>query len=67
MAKISQKEVYCNAVIDTDGGTISEINEDSMAVYGINELFERWNGIEGLTITIEGSYPLPEWKERDEI
>lgn len=53
MAKSSTSIVFKNAVICKKDNTITEVNKDDTCVYSLSKLIERWDGIEGLSISIK--------------
>ena len=46
-------EVFANAVIDLSDMTITEIHSDGVQVHSLEDLLDRWDGLEGVTLTIE--------------
>lgn len=63
MAATEKRECYCNAVIDATDMTITEYGLDDTQVHSIADICKRWHGIEGVTITISATAPLPGNKE----
>ena len=54
MAKFSKSITYKNAVIDLEKDLITENpSKDVINFYKLSKVFEDWNGIEGITITIK--------------
>lgn len=54
MAKKNSGETYNKATIDKEAGTITEyLPKEEVNVYSINDLIDRWNGIEGITLSIK--------------
>jgi hypothetical protein len=53
MAKKNLGETYSKAKIDKEAGTITEYLKDETNVYSIQELIDRWDGIEGITLSIK--------------
>lgn len=59
MAEATRSERFTNAVIDAGSMTITEVAADAMKTYSLEELLERWNGLNNVTLTISCSIPLP--------
>lgn len=59
MALAVKSESFTNAVIDTKDMTITEFSEDSVRTFSLTELFKRWDGVVGVSLTICRSVPLP--------
>jgi len=59
MADLTRNETFTNAIIDARDMTITEYNNDSVRCYSIRELLNRWDGVVGITLTIQRSIPLP--------
>ena len=59
MADLLRKETFRNAIVDAIDRTITEYGEDSVHCYSIDELIKRWDGVVGITLTIQSSIPLP--------
>lgn len=59
MAAVEKLEFYCNAVIDANDMTITEYDPDDAQVHNIADICKRWHGVEGVTITISATTPLP--------
>ena len=54
MAKFSKSITYKNAVIDLEKDLITETPaKDVINFYKLSKVFEDWDGIEGITITIK--------------
>ena len=63
MAAVEKLEFYCNAIIDVEDMTITECDPDNTQVHSIADICKRWHGVEGVTITISATTPLPGKKE----
>lgn len=53
MAKRNQTESYKKAMIDYENMEITEYEKDSINTYSIHTILKRWNGVEGITLTIK--------------
>lgn len=53
MAQFKKSVFYKNAVIDAEAGTLTEDCPDGEVVHQISEILNEWNGIEGITLTIQ--------------
>lgn len=45
-------ETFKNATIDTEKGVIVEETKEGCLVYNLQNVLDKWNGVEGLTISI---------------
>ena len=63
MAKTTKTTTFSKAVINTDDMTITECDPDNVQTHLISDICRRWHGIEGVTITISATTPLPGKKE----
>lgn len=59
MAELVRKETYENAIIDAKDMTITEYGDDRVMCYSILELIKRWDGVVGITLSIQRNIPLP--------
>lgn len=59
MAKSSMRDCYKNAVIDIDEMTLMEIDKEEERVYDLRKILEKWNKVEGITITISKDSEIP--------
>lgn len=59
MAKVSRKESFTKAKIDSEDGTITEYLKDDTKVYKIYDLLNRWNGVENVNISISTDDEIP--------
>ena len=59
MADSLRTEIFKNAVIDLSDGTITEYKDDRVSCYDIQQFLKRWDGVIGVTITIQREIPLP--------
>lgn len=54
MARRNQAETYKKAMIDYKNMEIVEIDKDELIrTYDIHKILQRWDGIEGITLTIK--------------
>lgn len=66
MSMVVKSESFENAIIDTSDMTITEYDTDSVRTYSLLELLKRWDGVDGVTLTIRRSIQLPPDDGRDE-
>lgn len=59
MAQAKKAVAFKNAVIDVKDGTITEFTKDETNVYKLNDILAEWDGVEGISLTIQQSYDLP--------
>lgn len=59
MATTLRSERFENATIDLKDMTITEYGRDYIRPYSLSELLNRWDGIVGITLTIDRNVPLP--------
>lgn len=59
MATTSRSERFENAIIDLQDMTITEYGRDYAKSYSIPELLKRWDGVAGISLTINRDIPLP--------
>ena len=52
MAVNQRKEAFKNAKINVGDNTITEVTKDDELVYSLKTFLERWDGVEGVTISI---------------
>ena len=52
MAARCNMELFANAVIDLSDMTITEICTDNIQVHSLMDLLKRWDGIDGVTLTL---------------
>ena len=59
MADFERRERFENAVIDMKDLTITEFTDNETRCYDLMSLLNRWDGVVGITLTIERKVPLP--------
>lgn len=59
MADFERRERFENAVIDMKDLTITEFTDNETRCYDLMSLLKRWDGVVGITLTIERKVPLP--------
>lgn len=59
MAQAKKAVAFKNAVIDVKDGTITEFTKDETNVYKLNDILAEWDGVDGISLTIQQSYDLP--------
>lgn len=60
MAQAKKAVAFKNAVIDVKDGTITEFTKDETNVYKLDDILAaEWDGVEGISLTIQQSYDLP--------
>lgn len=59
MADFERRERFENAVIDMKDLTITEFTDNETRCYDLMSLLKRWDGVVGITPTIERKVPLP--------
>lgn len=59
MAKSSMRDCYKNAIIDVDDMTLTEIDKEEERVYDLRKILEKWNKVDGITITISKDCEIP--------
>lgn len=59
MAQAKKAVAFKNAVIDVKDGTITEFTKDETNVYKLYDILAEWDGVEGISLTIQQSYDLP--------
>ncbi len=59
MAKVSKSMSFKNAVIDLENNTITEFTKDDTKIYGLRDILETWDGIEGISIAIKQEDEMP--------
>ena len=59
MAQAKKAVAFKNAVIDVKDGTITEFIKDETNVYKLDDILAEWDGVEGISLTIQQSYDLP--------
>ena len=52
MAQSQAKETFKNATIDVEGNKVIEDTKDGVLVYSLEKFLARWDGVEGVTISI---------------
>lgn len=52
MADLIRKEVYRNAIIDSDDMTITEYSPDNIKVYSIIDIIKRWRNVPNIEVVI---------------
>lgn len=58
MAQAKKAVAFKNAVIDVKDGTITEFTKDETNVYKLDDILAEWDGVEGISLTIQQSYDL---------
>lgn len=53
MAAYIQRERYENALLDCSDGTLTEYRKDDTKTYSIQDILKRWDGVSGVSLTIE--------------
>lgn len=53
MASRNNSESYKKAMIDFENMEITEYDKNEIRTYNLNTILKRWNGIEGITLTIK--------------
>lgn len=59
MAQAKKAVAFKNAVIDVKDGTITEYNKDDTKVYKLEDVLADWDGVEGVSLTIQQAYDIP--------
>lgn len=59
MAQAKKAVAFKNAVIDVKDGIITEFTKDETNVYKLDDILAEWDGVEGISLTIQQSYDLP--------
>lgn len=59
MAQAKKAVAFKNAVIDVKDGTITEFTKDETNVYKLDDILAEWDGVDGISLTIQQSYDLP--------
>lgn len=59
MAQAKKAVAFKNAVIDVKDGTITEFTKDETNVYKLDDILAEWDGVEGISLTIQQSHDLP--------
>lgn len=59
MAQAKKAVAFKNAVIDVKDSTITEFTKDETNVYKLDDILAEWDGVEGISLTIQQSYDLP--------
>lgn len=59
MAQAKKAVAFKNAVIDVKDGTITEFTKNETNVYKLNDILAEWDGVDGISLTIQQSYDLP--------
>lgn len=59
MAQAKKAVAFKNAVIDVKDGTITEFTKDETNVYKLDDILAEWDGVKGISLTIQQSYDLP--------
>lgn len=59
MAQAEKAVAFKNAVIDVKDGTITEFTKDETNVYKLDDILAEWDGVDGISLTIQQSYDLP--------
>lgn len=67
MAKSVHEEIYTNAIIDAKDKTITEYHDDAIKTYSLLDLIKRWDGVVGISLTIQRVVPLPPETEGEEL
>ena len=59
MAKTLKSESFENAIINMGDMTITEYEDDSVRCYSLREFLKRWDGVVGVTLSIQRSTLTP--------
>ena len=65
MAKQSMSIAFKNAMIDKENDLITETSKDEVKYYKLSEIIDKWNHIEGVSITIKKEDDLEPIKDID--
>lgn len=63
MAQAKKAVTFKNAIIDTKDGTITEFTKDETNVYNLQDVLAEWDGVEGISITIQNTSEIPPVEE----
>lgn len=63
MAQAKKAVTFKNAIIDMKDGTITEFTKDETNVYNLQDVLAEWDGVEGISITIQNTSEIPPVEE----
>lgn len=63
MAQAKKAVTFKNAIIDMKDGTITEFTNDETNVYNLHDVIAEWDGVEGISITIQNTSEIPPVEE----
>ena len=63
MAQAKKAVTFKKAIIDTKDSTITEFTKDETNVYNLQDVLAEWNGVEGISITIQNTSEIPPVEE----
>lgn len=63
MAQAKKAVTFNNAIIDMKDGTITEFTKDETNVYNLQDVLAEWDGVEGISITIQNTSEIPPVEE----
>lgn len=44
---------FTNAMIDVEKDVVVEVHKDGVSVFSLSALLDKWNGIEGVSLTVQ--------------
>lgn len=44
---------FTNAMIDVEKDVVVEVHKDGVSVFSLSSLLDKWNGIEGVSLTVQ--------------
>lgn len=53
MAKTNMSDKFTNAMIDVEKDVVVEVHKDGVSVFSLSSLLDKWNGIEGVSLTVQ--------------
>lgn len=59
MAQAKRAVAFRNAVIDMKDKTITEYIKDDTNVYKLEDVLADWDGVEGISLTIQQAHEIP--------
>lgn len=65
MAQIKKSVSFKNAIIDMAENTITEIGKDDVKTYDLSSILSEWNGVEGVTISIQQAQDIPSAEDEE--
>ena len=63
MAQAKKAVTFKNAIIDTKDGTITQFTKDETNVYNLQDVLAEWDGVGGISITIQNTSEIPPVEE----